>query len=402
MKYKTMRSAFHEGKRSADEELSYRLSLPATRRLGFSLSADELFFTMDVEVCELLLAAAKLDKEIALLSSSLPPAARSSYAETLLVDEIVLSNRIEGVRSSRREVGETLEFLKRNDRHCRFFGLVQKYTMLSSGKSIPLATCEDMRSLYDELVADEVARSGKGNVLDGALFRAGTVDVCDAAGRVLHSGVCPEPRIVELLDKSLRVLGDTRIEPLVRAALFHYLFGYIHPFYDGNGRVNRFVSSYLVAREYEPIAGFGLSRCVQKNLAKYYGAYTLCEHVLNRGDLTPFVIVFAEIVVEAMEETRMSLAEKKESLAAYEEGLAALDACRDEDVLRVGRELASATLFSVHGLSAAQLGETFGISRQTVYKRLTPFKEAGVLVQAKVGRTTRYTLTPDACRSSFS
>ncbi len=388
-----MRSAFHEGKRPADEELSYRLALPATTRLGFPLRSDELFFTMDSEVYELLLTAARLDKKIALLSSSLPPAAMSSYAETLLVDEIVLSNQIEGVRSSRREVGEALEFLRKNDRRRRFSGLVQKYMMLSSGKSIPLATCKDLRSLYDELVADEVVRADKGNALDGNLFRAGAVDVCDAAGKVLHSGIHPETRIVRLLDEAFLVLGDSRIEPLVRAALFHYLLGYIHPFYDGNGRVNRFISSYLVAREYEPIVGFGFSRCVQENLARYYGAYTLCEHALNRGDLTPFVIVFAEIVVEAMEETRASLAEKKESLAACEQRLGLLDACRDEDILRMGRELASATLFSARGSSAGQLGEIFGISRQTVYKRLDPFKEAGILVRGKVGRTTRYMLS---------
>ncbi len=392
MKYKTMRSAFHEGARSSEEELAARLSLPATRRLGFALKDDELFFTMDIEVYELLLAASRLDKKIAALASSLPEKAVSSYTESTLIDEIVLTNEIEGVHSSRREISDVLESLKRKDRGGRFLGLVQKYSMLSGGQSIPLGSCEDIRSLYDDLVLEEVMRAEKANAPDGALFRAGPVEVCDGAGRSLHSGVCPEERIVELLGKSLRVLGDGRIEPAVRAALFHYLFGYIHPFYDGNGRMNRFISSYLVAREYEPIVGLKLAFSIKDHVKKYYKAYTTCEHVLNKGDLTPFIIVFCEIVVDAMREVAASLAEREKRLALCERSIERLDACRDERVLEVGRELAIATLFSAYGVSAAGLGEAFGISRQTVYKRLEPFKEAGVLVKEKVGRATYYTL----------
>ncbi len=400
MTYRTMRSVFHEGKIPPEKDLAIRLSLPETRCLGFSFDADELFFTMVPDVYELLLRAARLDKQIALLASALPEKAVSSYTESTLIDEIVLTNNIEGVHSSRREISEVLASLGERDRSGRFSGLVQKYVMLSGGQEVPLVTCRDIRALYDDLVLDEVVSAKGSNAPDGKLFRAGTVDVCDGAGRAIHAGIQPEERIVELLGKSLGILNDVSIEPLVRVAVFHYLFGYIHPFYDGNGRTNRFISSYVIAQSYERIVSLRLSFAIKENINKYFGAYTTCEHALNRGDLTPFVIAFCEIAVKAMESMRDSLAERKASLDLYGCLLGELPGLDDPVLLEMANALVTATLFSAYGLTPAQLGETFGISRQTTYKRVAPLKDLGVLVQTKVGRRTFYTIDLEALKAA--
>ncbi len=36
---------------------------------------------------------------------------------------------------------------------------------------------------------------------------------------------------------------------LVSIAVFHYLFGYVHPFYDGNGRMARYLSSIFCSEK---------------------------------------------------------------------------------------------------------------------------------------------------------
>ena len=395
MAYRTMRSMFHEGTTPVDEELHRRLNLAETVRLGFSFGADELFFTVSSDVFRLLLKAARLDKEISKLSMELPPRAVSSYTDSCLIDEIVLTNNIEGVHSTRREISEVLDSLKERDRSGRFAGLVHKYVMLSSGLDLPLSTCEDIRALYDELVLDEVVEEDPENRPDGALFRAGTVDVCDGAGRVVHSGVHPESLIIEDLEKSLRLLNDDSVEPLVRAAVFHYLFGHIHPFYDGNGRMNRFISSHVLSQHYEPIVGLRLSFAIKEHINTYYKAYTTCEHALNRGDLTPFVIAFCEIAVAAMESMRNSLAERLDSLEKYSGFIEHSQVCADRQTREVALHIVSATLFSAYGLTPAQLTQILNVSRQTVYKRVEPLKAAGWLVTTKVGRKTYYTLDLD-------
>lgn len=392
MAYKTMRSSFHEGKVRPEDELASRLALPGTRRLGFALDEDELFYTMCDDVYGLLLRASRLDKEIALLVQALPTLAIDHYIDSSLIDEIVLTNDIEGVYSSRREISEVLDSLSKRVGNSRFRGLVQKYVMLSSGQAVSLQTCEDIRALYDDLVHDEVVTAKKSNEPDGELFRAGTVDVFDGAGRVIHSGAYPESSIIEELERALTILNDESIEPLVRVSVFHYLFGFIHPFYDGNGRTNRFISSYVISRYYEPIAGLRLSYAVKENISKYYGAFSTCEHKLNRGDLTPFVIAFCEIVVRAMTSMRDSLVERKANLEKYTNRLDELPECGNPRVREIAEALVMATLFSPNGLTADQLSNLFGVSRQTVYKRVDSLENAGVLVRTKVGRKTFCTL----------
>ena len=395
MAYRTMKSIFHEGKVPLEDELARRLALPETIPLGFALEEDELFFTMASDVYQLLLEAARLDKEIAVLTRSLSQRALQQYRESLLIDEIVLTNDIEGIYSTRKEIYEVMESLKRNCGKGRFLGLVRKYTMLSSQQEIPLSTCEDIRALYDELVLDEVAREKAGNRPDGRIFRAGKVNIYDGGGKAIHSGVYPEKRIVELLEKSLTVLNRPSIETLVRVALFHFLFGYIHPFYDGNGRLNRFISSYVIAKDFEPIVGLCLSSAIQRNIGKYHKAYTSCENPLNRGDLTPFVIEFCKIAIQAMKTIRDSLAERQKRLLDAEAFLRTTLASKDSNLTMMANEIASATMFSTYGSSPYQLGELFGVTRQTVYSRVEPLKELGIIMQSKVGRRTYYTIKLD-------
>ena len=42
-------------------------------------------------------------------------------------------------------------------------------------------------------------------------------------------------------------LLESEAEPSVKAVLGHWLFGYIHPYADGNGRMARFVMNALLA-----------------------------------------------------------------------------------------------------------------------------------------------------------
>ena len=141
--------------------------------------------------------------------------------------------------------------------------------------------------------------------------------VINEAGIPIHDGINPEARIIEEMDQALDVLNDESREPLLRL-LFSTSFLVTYTlFYDGNGRTNRFISSYLISRQYEPIVGLGISYAVKQEIEKYYKAFSRCEHPLNRGDITPFVIAFSEICVNAMCNLRDALTEKKSQMDMY-------------------------------------------------------------------------------------
>ena len=313
-----------------------------------------------------------------------------------LIDEIVLTNDIEGVNSTRREISEILERLEKDDRTGRFRGIVEKYLALRSHEEVALGSCADVRRIYDDLVLDEVAAQNGKNVPDGRYFRLGPVSVLDAAQRPIHHGLEPEEKIIEAIESGLALLNNKDMEALVRVALFHFIFAYAHPFYDGNGRTNRFISSYVLAREFHPLVGYRLSFSIKEQIAKYYKAFSMCEHTLNRGDLTPFVILFSEIVVDAMESMRNSLVEKRNALSDAEEKMHLIPGLKDgkealvRDRLSIASLLIQAALFAEHGIPPKEIAQMSRVSMPTAYIRLKFFEEKGLVVKRHLGHSVFY------------
>ena len=88
-----------------------------------------------------------------------------------LIDEIVLTNKIEGVNSTRKEITEVLEKLSEKKSDRRFHGLVMKYSMLMDCASLKLDTCQDVRDIYNDLVLREVVEENPHDAPDGVIFR---------------------------------------------------------------------------------------------------------------------------------------------------------------------------------------------------------------------------------------
>ena len=64
------------------------------------------------------------------------------------------------------------------------------------------------------------------------------------------------------------ILADEVIPALCAGVGVPFLFAYIHPFYDGNGRTNRFISSYVLSHSFSPIVGYRLSYSVKERIEK--------------------------------------------------------------------------------------------------------------------------------------
>lgn len=162
---------------------------------------------------------------------SLPSIALNQYIKTCLIDEIKMTNEIEGVYSTRKEINDILDNLKNKNKRDRLYGLVKKYELLLN-ENIKLNTCEDIRNLYNDLVLKEVIDDDALNEPDGQIFRANPVHVQNAIGKNIHDGLFPENLIIESMTNALNVLNNDNYDLLIRIAVFHYMFGYIHPFYD--------------------------------------------------------------------------------------------------------------------------------------------------------------------------
>lgn len=198
------------------------------------------------------------------------------------------------------------------------------------------------------------------------------------------------------LAKSLDFLNGEACIPLARIAAFHFMFGYIHPFYDGNGRTNRYISSYYLANHYEPIMGYGLSYMVKKRIGEYYKGFQSCEGKLCMGDLTPFVIMFSDIVAEAAERIVSLLSKGRDDLFKYEAAAARIDEITGSKNLHgITSILIQATLFSDCGITMSGLADALQSSKQTPYRHLKVLEGMGLVEKRRMGKEVFHTIDLD-------
>jgi Fic family protein len=399
MSYITLKKAFHNPRIDADALYRERFAASNTIHMSLPVSGYPAFCVMNEAIYTQMLKVAKSDKRILALTQSLPGRTLQQFTERTLIDEIVLTNGIEGINSSRKQIGDILRNLEKHSKRQRFHGLVNKYAMLATGADIPLKTPKDVRSLYDNLVFDEVKTDRPDNIPDGELFRKGQISVYNAGSVEIHQGVYPESRIQEYLQVLLDFLSKSDAELPIKTALFHYLLGYIHPFYDGNGRLNRFISSYLLLREYESLVGFRLSYAVTQSIDKYYEGFATCNDPLNRGDLTPFVLMFLDVTKKAADDIVTILTEKKTLLEENLDRLSHVKSLADDrDLGELASILLQARMFSGDGITTIALMDVFKITRPTVIKRLKGISALGLLQKERIGKEVHYQLDLDALR----
>lgn len=313
MEYELLSKIFYKKPTEYESIYDARFNSEASIKLPIKIHENVGFIFNTNEITKLLVKIYKTINKINLLRTHLPNIAINSYIIKSLKDEIALTNEIEGVRSTRKEIEDAIDSIK-NDKNARFKGLVDKYFKLISNEIIPLNNCEDIRTIYDALVLPEIEKE---NLPDGILFRKEPVQVVSATQKEKHRGIMPESKIIESLDLCLDFLKNDDIDSLIKISAFHYLFGYIHPFYDGNGRTSRFISSYLIKNELDVLLALKLSYTVKNNINKYYKAFDVCNDRKNKGDITFFVVTFLELLSQASNDLYTKIADLNDQLNYY-------------------------------------------------------------------------------------
>lgn len=355
-------------------EYNKRFSNPETIHLDFMIGDNPAFFLPTLDFYRKMLTIERADKIVTALQKKLPSFAIDQFALRCLVNEIVLTNNIEGVHSTRKEITDIIENLSKNTKVKRFYGLVGKYCMLMNHEEIPLQTCQDIRNIYDGLFLDEM--EDEEDIPDGEIFRKGPVSVYSATDKEIHHGIMPESAIISAMEKALFILHNPNLDLLFRVSVFHYLFGYIHPFYDGNGRTSRFISSYMLSTQYNHLISYRIASTIKENIKQYYKAFNTCNHPNSKGDLTPFVDMFLTIIELSMTSLRESLEERVQKLEHYRQLVPSLPHGGEQKMQPVYETLIQASLFSGNGISLRVICQNIGISETTLRNHLKKIPES--------------------------
>lgn len=121
---------------------------------------------------------------------------------------------------------------------------------------------------------------------------------------------------------------------------------------------------------------------------QYYRGFLEAEHPLNRGDLTPFVLMFLGVLTEALsrEIERLRIQKSKYS--------AALEALDEEELSEADKQffriLLSVSLFTVQGITKKEMETILGKSTSWISKRLAQYEDR--LYSVRVGHAKYHTL----------
>lgn len=393
MEYTLLSKALYQSKSQYESLYNSRFNNESTLHIPIKINGNDAFIVYSKEIFNLVTAIYKADRVLNTIVNILPRIALNQFTTRSLIDEIKLSNDIEGVHSTRKEIRALLTHTKSNQIQKRLYGLVQKYHMLMSDEEISVQSCKDIRNIYNDLVLKEVIDEDPENAPDGIYFRKGPVSIQGADLKIVHNGINPEEKIISYIDEGLKLLSDPDINILISIAAFHYLIGYIHPFYDGNGRLSRFISSYFLSKEFQPLIGYSLSYTIKKQLKLYYKAFKIVNDPKNKGDMTPFIIIFLELINQAYDRLISTLSDKIEQLNYYSACIGNLNLdTHMNDMLFV---LVQNTLFGDEGLSVDILAEISDVSVPTIrnyIKSLNP----GLLTITKSGNRKLYNINLNA------
>ena len=398
MAYESLEKIYYQNPDKYKEAYLSRFNSSTTKHLDLTIhqynhkNEYPLFYCYDEAIINSVINILHAKYELDKLLADIPIVIVEQFIKSSIVEEVKATNDIEGVRSTKKEIRLALAKQNLGSENLRLWRVVNKYLSLLNNNLKNFKTCEDIRQFYDEFILKEVIADNPDNAPDGSIFRKGSVSVCTGTDRIIHQGLYPEKLITAAMDQSLSILNDKKMPLLVRVTIFHYLFGYIHPFYDGNGRLIRFITSQYLAKELGGIISIRISITIKKQLKKYYQLFEQTNNELNRGDLTPFIHGFLMFVFDTIKETKQLLLKKIEQLDRYENKLAALlnkFGIADELLNDIYDILLQASLFIGEGVTVEQIMEITKKSRNTIETRLSKMPE-GHLIKITSTRPYRY------------
>lgn len=385
--YRTLARLFHAD-RTTDAYANHerlareRLEDDATFRTGVITPIGELFIATPRETTMLTERILLAENRIARLWERMPGLIQWDYIRHYISEEIFATNQMEGVRSTRRETELAVAAAEREDdtaTRTRFREFARLYLNLTDRSGGFPKTLEDIRSIYDRIALDEIDVRDRP---DGRLFRKGDVEIQGPHGTPIHVGVSGEEHIGILLTGMIDLADSDRLPRIQRAIVAHFLFEYIHPFYDGNGRTGRYLLALHLHHDLTLPTVLSLSRVIAEHKNAYYKAFTEAEDRLNRGELTFFTHTMLGFITTAQDELIDQLGVKTDQLA---KARTLCDTLTREHGLSVKAggilyQVMQEELFdSMKTVTLEDAAQHLNLSKQSVRKYVTELDRAGLI-----------------------
>lgn len=274
---------------------------------GESTSDKYSLFLVPIPIYNSLLAHIRYNSiQITNLIQDIPGIARNKFFQDMLVKEIKGTNDIEGVYSTTKEINKAIDSVANKKKsNPRLHSFVSMYIKIQKQKVEKIDQPKDLRTIYDFLLEGEIP---KNKYPDGKYFRNSFVRIGNAVETV-HLPKADEQSIIDDLKKWIDFINNDDIDSILKACVAHYYLEYIHPFYDGNGRLGRYLFCSYIGNKLDPYTAVSFSYQINLNRSKYYKAFKEVENKKNYGEITFFVICLLQYLVSGQQEVILNLEE---------------------------------------------------------------------------------------------
>lgn len=331
MDYKPLKISYYSDRNSFHAEYSNRFNSYSTLKTGLSIHPFDKGYRINVEYNELFyiplmkheMLKETIDKNSRTIKGhmrKLPRLVNDKLILSQIIEEIQSTNDIEGVESTRHEIGKAIRNRDSNE-IVRFKGIVNMYMNLGEKKFQQIEDFTKIRDIYDALFIHDIPDEDQP---DGDFFRKDVVFVGTDSKHV-HQGNSSEESIIKDLSLLVTFMNRKDIPFILKCIISHYFFEYIHPFYDGNGRMGRFLMSNYLARKLDPLTGITISNAVIHNKIKYEKAFSEVSNPHNKADLTMFVQSLYEMIILGQNEIIDDLENARAKLKNADDYLSSLN-----------------------------------------------------------------------------
>lgn len=292
------------------------------------------------------------------------------------------STSIEGNPLSPRDVtnivlGDAIPTTKSEKEVRNYFALLNKINVLAKKReSLSAELTLDLHRELMEGILREVGKFRDSEVFIGHKTRT---ELVVKHSPPFHSAVDIEKFLVELYEW---VNKHDELHPLIRAGILHHQFAYLHPFFDGNGRLARILTAYfLLLKQYEVVRFFILDDYYDIDRQQYSDML----HSADSGDETRWLEYFLEGIAYSLQAALARINKlSRKSIDEVTGEKRVLVTAREEDVIQI--------VIDKKAVKSSDVVENLGVTRQQAHALLASLVKKGILKKFGKTKTSYYKL----------
>lgn len=320
------------------------------------------------------------------LFGHLTPDRMKQLKKVATIESIGSSTRIEGSKLSDRQVEELLSNIESDSFITRDEQEVAGYAYVCEEIFVGFESIGFTENIIKQLHGWLLKYSDKDQRHRGEYKKlSNNVEAFDSSSKsigVVFETASPFEtplKMQELIFWTREQLNQNTLHPLLVIGIFVVVFLAIHPFQDGNGRLSRILTTYLLlASGYSYVAYSSLESIIERSKESYYLALRRTQGTLKNEevDFGPWLIFFLRALQKQKKHLEQKISKERALLL---------------HVPKIVSEIIG--LLQEHGrLGIHEIEVMTGANRNTLKKYLADLTKQGTLVRLGRGKATWYTL----------